>query len=38
MYAVFISGGKQYRVIKNQIIRLEKLKNPIGTTIEFKKY
>ncbi|AHG60002.1 50S ribosomal protein L21 [Buchnera aphidicola] len=37
MYAVFISGGKQYRVIKNQIIRLEKLKNPIGTTIEFKK-
>ncbi|QCI20521.1 50S ribosomal protein L21 [Buchnera aphidicola (Brachycaudus cardui)] len=35
MYAVFISGGKQYRVIKNQIIRLEKLNNPIGTTIEF---
>ncbi|CAL4326445.1 50S ribosomal protein L21 [Buchnera aphidicola] len=35
MYAVFISGGKQYRVVKNQIIRLEKLNNPVGTTIEF---
>lgn len=35
MYAVFMSGGKQYRVVKNQIIRLEKLNNPIGTTIEF---
>jgi large subunit ribosomal protein L21 len=37
MYAVFLSGGKQYRVIKNQVIRLEKLKNPIGTTVEFDK-
>ncbi|QCI16055.1 50S ribosomal protein L21 [Buchnera aphidicola] len=33
MYAVFISGGKQYKVIKNQIIRLEKLKDPIGKII-----
>ncbi|ADP67873.1 50S ribosomal protein L21 [Buchnera aphidicola str. JF98 (Acyrthosiphon pisum)] len=37
MYAVFISGGKQYRVVKNQIIRLEKLNSPLGTTIEFDK-
>jgi len=37
MYAVFISGGKQYRAIKNQVIRLEKLNNPIGTTVEFDK-
>ncbi|QCI17779.1 50S ribosomal protein L21 [Buchnera aphidicola (Acyrthosiphon lactucae)] len=37
MYAVFVSGGKQYRVTKNQIIRLEKLNNPLGTTIEFDK-
>ncbi|AEO08731.1 50S ribosomal protein L21 [Buchnera aphidicola str. Ak (Acyrthosiphon kondoi)] len=37
MYAVFISGGKQYRAIKNQVIRLEKLNGPLGTTIEFNK-
>lgn len=37
MYAVFISGGKQYRVKKNQIIQLEKLHNPPGTIIEFDK-
>lgn len=37
MYAIFISGGKQYRVVKNQIIRLEKLNNSLGTTIEFDK-
>jgi large subunit ribosomal protein L21 len=34
MYAVFLSGGKQYRVIKNQVIRLEKLNNPLGSIIE----
>ncbi|QIQ41971.1 MAG: 50S ribosomal protein L21 [Buchnera aphidicola (Microlophium carnosum)] len=37
MYAVFISGGKQYRAIKNQVVRLEKLNNPLGTTVEFDK-
>ncbi|QIE02088.1 50S ribosomal protein L21 [Buchnera aphidicola] len=37
MYAVFISGGKQYKAIKNQVIRLEKLNCPIGTTIKFDK-
>ncbi|QCI23913.1 50S ribosomal protein L21 [Buchnera aphidicola (Macrosiphoniella sanborni)] len=37
MYAVFISGGKQYKAIKNKIVRLEKLNYPVGTTIEFKK-
>ncbi|AWH90409.1 50S ribosomal protein L21 [Buchnera aphidicola (Melanaphis sacchari)] len=35
MYAVFISGGKQYRVRKNQTIQLEKLKKLPGETIEF---
>lgn len=35
MHAVFISGGKQYRVKKNQTIRLEKLNNPLGSIIEF---
>lgn len=37
MYAVFMSGGKQYKASKNQIIRLEKLNYPVGTTIEFNK-
>ncbi|AEO08173.1 50S ribosomal protein L21 [Buchnera aphidicola] len=37
MYAVFISGGKQYKAIKNQVIRLEKLNCPIGKTINFNK-
>ena len=36
MYAVLFSGGKQYRVKKNQIIQLEKLNYPTGSTIEFK--
>ncbi|CAL4324229.1 50S ribosomal protein L21 [Buchnera aphidicola (Protaphis terricola)] len=36
MYAVFISGGKQYRVKKNQIIQLEKLNYPTGSIIELK--
>lgn len=37
MYAVFLSGGKQYKVIKNQIIKLEKLNQELGSTIEFNK-
>ncbi|QFQ32554.1 50S ribosomal protein L21 [Buchnera aphidicola (Aphis fabae)] len=36
MYAVFLSGGKQYRVKKNQVIQLEKLNYPIGSIFEFK--
>ncbi|MFP3019124.1 MAG: 50S ribosomal protein L21 [Arsenophonus sp.] len=35
MYAVFKSGGKQYRVNKCQTIRLEKLDVSIGEIIEF---
>lgn len=37
MYAVFLSGGKQYRATKNQVIRLEKLNHPLGETIQFNK-
>ncbi|ANZ22590.1 50S ribosomal protein L21 [Buchnera aphidicola (Diuraphis noxia)] len=37
MYAVFLSGGKQYKVKKNQIVRLEKLNNTLDSTIEFNK-
>lgn len=35
MYAVFHSCGKQYRVSKGQIIRLEKLDISTGNTVEF---
>ncbi|HXK00470.1 MAG TPA: 50S ribosomal protein L21 [Buchnera sp. (in: enterobacteria)] len=37
MYAVFLSGGKQYRVKEGQILRLEKLNVKIGQLIEFNK-
>ncbi|CAL4324306.1 50S ribosomal protein L21 [Buchnera aphidicola] len=36
MYAVFLSGGKQYRVKKNQTIKLEKLNYVAGSIIELK--
>lgn len=36
MYAVFISGGKQHRVMEGQIIKLEKLPVEVGSGIEFK--
>ncbi|QCI17202.1 50S ribosomal protein L21 [Buchnera aphidicola (Aphis helianthi)] len=36
MYAVLLSGGKQYRVKKNQVIQLEKLNYPTGSIVEFK--
>ncbi|WP_343154076.1 50S ribosomal protein L21 [Buchnera aphidicola] len=36
MYAVLLSGGKQYRVKKNQTIQIEKLNYPIGSIIELK--
>ena len=35
MYAIFRSGGKQYRVKKNHIVRLEKLKILQQQKIEF---
>ncbi|CUX95776.1 50S ribosomal protein L21 [Candidatus Mikella endobia] len=37
MYAVFQTGGKQHRVIKNQIIKIEKLNISINNIIEFTK-
>ncbi|MXP51090.1 50S ribosomal protein L21 [Pantoea sp. SoEX] len=36
MYAVFQSGGKQYKAIEGQIIQLEKLNLKIGDKIQFK--
>jgi large subunit ribosomal protein L21 len=35
MYAVFRSGGKQYRAAKGDILRLEKLEAEEGATIKF---
>ncbi len=35
MYAVFRSGGKQYRAAKGDVLRLEKIEGGEGTTIEF---
>lgn len=35
MYAVIESGGKQYRVIEGQTIKLEKLLADTGATINF---
>ncbi|PPI86547.1 50S ribosomal protein L21 [Candidatus Pantoea edessiphila] len=36
MYTVFQSGGKQYKAIEGQVIRLEKLDAKIGDCIQFK--
>ena len=36
MYAVIVSGGKQYRVSEGDVIRVEKLNAESGTPVEFK--
>ena len=35
MYAVIRTGGKQYRVAKEDIIKVEKISGDVGATIEF---
>jgi large subunit ribosomal protein L21 len=35
MYAVIATGGKQYRVEKGEVLRIEKLHAEPGTTVEF---
>jgi large subunit ribosomal protein L21 len=35
MYAVIRTGGKQYKVAKNDVIVVEKLEAEAGKTIEF---
>ena len=37
MYAVIISGGKQFRVSEEEIIKLERLDGAVGDTISFDK-
>jgi large subunit ribosomal protein L21 len=35
MYAVIFSGGKQYRVIEGQTLKLEKLDVEVGSSVDF---
>lgn len=35
MYAVIKTGGKQYRVVQNDILTIERLAGEAGSTIEF---
>lgn len=35
MYAVFVSGGKQYRASKGDVLRLERIDAEEGATLEF---
>ena len=35
MYAVIATGGKQYRVTKDDVLRVEKLEGEAGATVEF---
>ena len=35
MYAVFRSGGKQYRAAKGDVLRLEKIEADEGATVQF---
>jgi large subunit ribosomal protein L21 len=34
MYAVFVTGGKQYRAVTGEVLRVEKLEVEPGATIE----
>ncbi len=36
MYAVIVSGGKQYRVSEGELVRLEKIDVEPGSEVEFK--
>lgn len=36
MYAVILSGGKQYRVSEGEVVRVEKLEIEAGHEVEFK--
>ena len=37
MYAVVFSGGKQYKVQKGEILRVEKISGDIGASVSFDK-
>ena len=35
MYAVFVSGGKQHRVVEGETLKLEKIEVATGETVDF---
>ena len=35
-FAVIQTGGKQYKVSTSEILKIERLENPEGKTVEFK--
>lgn len=35
MYAIIVTGGKQYKVEKNEILKIELLKEEVGNKIKF---
>ena len=35
MYAVMVTGGKQYRVMKGEVLRVEKLDAEAGSNVDF---
>lgn len=37
MYAVILSGGKQYRVEEGDVLKLESLPVEVGSTVDFEK-
>ena len=37
MYAIFESGGKQHRVVEGETLKLEKIEQATGETLEFDK-
>lgn len=37
MYAVIVSGGKQHRVVKGEVLKLEKLAGAAGDEVKFDK-
>ena len=35
MYAIIVSGGKQYKVSEGDVVRIEKLNAEVGAEVEF---
>ena len=35
MYAVIVTGGKQYRVAQGEVLRVEKLEAEVGAAVNF---
>ncbi len=35
MYAIIVSGGKQYKVEKNSVLRVELLKAEVGSVVKY---